>query len=267
MGTVIIMRAVPGSGKSTYAKKLLNKLKQEGATVEIFSSDKHFYELGNGVYKFDFTQIPIAHGKCFKAFIEALQSGIDYLIVDNTNLSTWEISPYKLAADAYEYKFLIKNVEANPEEALARNVHGVPAAGHKRMTDVFNNEQLLPWWDKENVKSKTVDGMPLFEEEDNATLKHASLYMLTDNFSKIANSLIAPNSEYDLVGTYNAALPMKDNYKGTITQVTDHGSKKYPVVKSEVPDNVLMDGEDKKCTFTLGYIGSKPVAIITRFLE
>lgn len=165
MGHVIIMRALPGSGKSTFAKQLAARVKSEGGTAVICSADDYFYELGGGTYQFDPSKIGDAHKQCFKKFIKAIQDNIDLVIVDNTNLSTWEFSPYKTYAEAMDYTFEIKQVKTNPAESFKRQQHGVPQRSYEFMNDRFNSEWVPPWWDKKEYMSTTTeDGSPDFPE-------------------------------------------------------------------------------------------------------
>lgn len=165
MGHVIIMRALPGSGKSTFAKQLATRVKSEGGTAVICSADDYFYELGGGTYQFDPSKIGDAHKQCFKKFIDAIQNKTDLIIVDNTNLSTWEFSPYKTYAEAMDYTVEIKQVKTNPAESYKRQTHGVPQRAYEFMNDRFNNEWVPPWWDKKEYESQTTDeGLPDFPE-------------------------------------------------------------------------------------------------------
>ncbi len=168
-GLVIVMRAIPGSGKSTFAKKILKDFEKGGKSVLICSADQFFYDLGGGEYKFDFKLLPQAHGKCFRQFIEAMQARThDVIIIDNTNLRSSEISPYKIGADAYGYDFIIKEVKADQETAFKRNQHGVALRGHQMMADTMRNESLPPWWKKETYKSSPTSTQedPSFDLEE-----------------------------------------------------------------------------------------------------
>jgi len=165
MKQVILMRAIPGSGKSTMAKQLISKAQQEGKSGIICSADDYFYELGKGSYAFDRTKIAEAHKYCFKKFMDAVNQGIDLIIVDNTNLSAWEMSPYKQLGETMGYKVGINEVVADQGEAFKRQQHGVPEFAHKSMSEGFNKEFVPPWWDKTRYQSKTDEsGQPVFEE-------------------------------------------------------------------------------------------------------
>ncbi len=166
MGQVVLMRAIPGSGKSTLAKQLASKAQAEGKKSVICSADDFFYELGQGAYAFDRTKIAEAHKYCFKKFMKAINDKVDLIIVDNTNLTAWEISPYKTFAEVHDYDFSINEVKAKPEDAFKRQEHGVPDFAHQRMAEGFEKESIPPWWKKETFVSKTSPtGEAMFEQE------------------------------------------------------------------------------------------------------
>lgn len=171
MKQVVAMRAIPGSGKSSLAKQILSKANAEGKTAIICSADDFFYGLGNGTYAFDRTKISDAHKYCFKKFMKAVADDIDLIIIDNTNLSAWEISPYKTYAEVHDYNFSINEVVADQKEAFRRQQHGVPDFAHESMSNSFEKEVIPPWWEKKRILSKTNElGNASFEEESNDPL-------------------------------------------------------------------------------------------------
>jgi tRNA uridine 5-carbamoylmethylation protein Kti12 len=187
MKQVIAMRAIPGSGKSTFAKQLVSKARNSGEVAVICSSDDYFYQLGEGQYAFDPSKIADAHKYCFKKFMNAVNKRADLIIVDNTNLSAWEISPYKMYAEAHDYGFSINEVKSDVGEAFKRQQHGVPEEAHKRMSESLEKEFIPPWWDKKSVRSKTDEtGNPIFEEEfsDENINRNAAF---ANRFNKLAN--------------------------------------------------------------------------------
>lgn len=140
---VVIMQGLPGSGKSTYAQNY-------GGLV--VSADDYFVELGGGTYKFDPSRLSEAHGQCFRRFVEAVTSKTPHVVVDNTNTTPMEISPYYLGAQAYGYDVEIVRVECPSYIAAARNTHGVSEATIHAMEKRMNESPLPPWWRLRVVK-------------------------------------------------------------------------------------------------------------------
>jgi predicted kinase len=88
-----IVRGVPGSGKTTFAKLL---------TLNIFEADHYFYDT-NGNYNFIPSEIKEAHKKC-QQFVEyEMESGIPKIAVSNTFTQEWELQPYYELAIKYGY--------------------------------------------------------------------------------------------------------------------------------------------------------------------
>ena len=115
--TVTILVGVPGSGKSHHTASLT------GAVV--VSADHYFVELGGGTYAFDPTKLGAAHGQCLRRYTEALQRGEAHVVVDNTNTTLVEVSPYVSLALAYGYEVEVVRVRCPVEVAASRNTHGV----------------------------------------------------------------------------------------------------------------------------------------------
>ena len=141
-GRVILMAGVPGSGKTHYVNKL-------GLSHEsVVSADNFFVE--DGVYRFDPTKLGAAHGDCLRGFVAALMKGLETVVVDNTNTTVIEMSPYVALAAAYGYETEIVRVVCDPAVAAARNSHGVPERAVRAMSERLERtfqEGLPPFWD------------------------------------------------------------------------------------------------------------------------
>lgn len=137
--SVIIMRGLPGSGKSSWHK-------QYHPNAFVFSTDDEF--MINGIWTFDKTKLAINHDKTLVKYTRhiAQYRGGD-IVVDNTNIKVWEIAPYYRIAEAFGLNPQITQVQANPEDCILRNTHGVPAETIYMMAKSF--EPLPPWW---NIK-------------------------------------------------------------------------------------------------------------------
>ena len=122
-----IVRGLPGSGKSTYAKKMAAKT--DAVHVE---SDNFFMK--NGKYEFDQTKLGIAHRICFKSVQKALEQGRN-VIVSNTFTMLKEINRYVKMAENLKVKVDIVSINRHltTAEVFARNVHSVPIEVIERM--------------------------------------------------------------------------------------------------------------------------------------
>ena len=140
---VIITRGLPGSGKSTYIREKL-----VGAYV---CSADHYFEKGDG-YVFKPEKLGEAHGECMRKFIGALEDGRPLVVVDNTNISLIEISPYLSVAQAFGYEVEIVRIIAgcSLEELCKRGLHNVPFNTLQRMHERFE-DRFPPFWPKQKV--------------------------------------------------------------------------------------------------------------------
>jgi adenylate kinase family enzyme len=111
MAKLTLIRGLPGSGKSTYAKTL---------DCIHYEADQ-FFELDWGDYVFDPKLIKVAHEWCFAKTIRALRRGHD-VAVSNTFTQLWEINRY------LEIPRTLSDVEVEIVEMKTQyeNIHGVP---------------------------------------------------------------------------------------------------------------------------------------------
>jgi predicted kinase len=145
MCKVVILSGISGAGKSTY----IQSMSLTPGSFVIVSAD-HYFLNKDGFYDFDPTKLAFAHGACFRAFIESMQNKRELVIVDNTNATSEEVSPYVLGAQSYGYEYEIITLMCQTENdvmaANKRNTHGVTLetamAQHKCLTD----RRLMPWW-------------------------------------------------------------------------------------------------------------------------
>lgn len=122
--TLILIRGVSGSGKSTYAKKLMSK----DPAFSHYEADMYFYTpLGD--YKFDPKLLPKAHEWCRTQTENDLRNGKS-VIVSNTFTKQWEIKPYIDLAKTIGANLIIKKATGN-----YKNVHGVPDSVVATMKD------------------------------------------------------------------------------------------------------------------------------------
>jgi len=154
---VVVLRGLPGSGKSTAVQALTVAVNEGGCReVKTFSSDKFFTDPATGEYKFDPLKLNMAHGRCLRDYDSTLFNGqsSSLLIVDNTNLSAVEAAPYLALANAFGRCPAVLTLRVNPYEAFKRCVHGVPGDKFAGMVEVFREAMLPPWWKHYSVDER-----------------------------------------------------------------------------------------------------------------
>jgi predicted kinase len=117
---LILVRGVPGAGKSTYGRKLAD----ERGMVHL-ENDQFMYK--EGVYSYSHALRKLAMHRCIDATQDALSEGKD-VVVTNCFLRRFSMQPYY---------FVARKLGAEIEEVVLdggfKNVHGVPDAIVKSM--------------------------------------------------------------------------------------------------------------------------------------
>lgn len=108
---LVLIRGIPGSGKSTMARAMSGFYHLEADM---------FFEL-NGVYRYDASKIRDAHEWCQRETFKSLANGKS-VVVSNTFTQRFEIEPYSKIAETFGIKLRIL-------EAKGRwtNIHNIPA--------------------------------------------------------------------------------------------------------------------------------------------
>lgn len=119
--TLYIIRGLPGSGKTTLAKKL--------APTCRFEADDFFID-ENGEYDFDARLLRQAHHACWQGVRDAMKHDEPVIAVANTFTQMWEMVPYLEFAKEYGYT-------PNVIELLNSygSIHDVPQENVVRMAD------------------------------------------------------------------------------------------------------------------------------------
>jgi len=133
MQKLILVRGIPGSGKSTYASKLA---KEKG--YRHIEADMYFEK--DGRYKFDKDKITDTHKWCQNKTKEELKKG-NTVVVANTFTRLWEIEPYEKIAKELNIKLEVIRMENK-----FKNIHDVPKditmIMEKRFED-YKNEKII----------------------------------------------------------------------------------------------------------------------------
>jgi predicted kinase len=119
-----IVRGIPGSGKSTFAKTLSDNH---------YEADMYFLDQESN-YVFDGTKIKNAHAWCFDKVKTDMAVAREKIVVSNTFTQEWEMEPYFEIAKQYGYK-VFSVVAENRHGGI--NQHGVPEDKIEQMKNRF----------------------------------------------------------------------------------------------------------------------------------
>lgn len=149
--TVIMNRAVPGSGKTSLSRCITDAIRAAGLSIANHSTDDFFME--DGRYCFDLTKLAVYHHWNLLGFQRSLRRGIDVVICDNTNLQPWQTAPYTDLARRHGYQVIFlnltprelwKHVAAQQVTQEKPDAHGVPEARLAEFIRDFNEyDELL----------------------------------------------------------------------------------------------------------------------------
>lgn len=142
-----IMRGIPGSGKSFKAKTL-------AIPEHIFATDD-FWINPDGKYVFDYKKLKESHEWNQDRVNTAMSLGKTPIVVDNTNVATWEYQSYMDLSKTWGYSVEIQFPESpwwleitsrlkdgsftdeDVQVFLERNTHNVPEAVIRNMMKKF----------------------------------------------------------------------------------------------------------------------------------
>jgi predicted kinase len=129
---LVLLRGLPGSGKSSFAKHMWSDF-------VICEADQFFYD-PEGNYNFDPSKLRDAHKYCrdkVETFMSDNEKNSQFypeIVVSNTFTREWEMDEYFKLAKKYNYQvvsLIVENRHGN------KNVHGVPDSKIEEMKNRF----------------------------------------------------------------------------------------------------------------------------------
>ena len=125
---LILVRGVPGSGKSTYAKTLVDWYHYA------IEADQYFVRI-DGVYDFNPKLLKNAHDWCYNEVVDVLRNDPKETVsVANTFTRVWEMQRYIDYAKANDIPFKVVRCIGRYQ-----NVHGVPDEKVQEMLERFED--------------------------------------------------------------------------------------------------------------------------------
>ena len=122
---LIIVRGLPGSGKSTFAELL--------GTKAICCADDYFVR--DGEYKWTPEKIKDAHQWCQRKCRRFMDARVERIVIANTSTQEWEMKTYYDLAKKHGYMVHSVIVENRHN---GQNIHNVPEEALERMQNRFD---------------------------------------------------------------------------------------------------------------------------------
>lgn len=126
---LILLRGLPGSGKTTLAQFL-----SENGKYPVYSIDDFFTDKETGDYSFDYKNNHLAYKQCESNVKIALENAIEKVIVHNTFTIAWEIEPYFKMAAEKNYKVFVVTVE---NYHSSKNIHNISSEQIEKMAEKY----------------------------------------------------------------------------------------------------------------------------------
>ena len=131
MKTLYIVRGLPGSGKSSLAKKV---------TELVYSADD-FFTNKKGEYNFNAKLLGKAHEWCWGKVRDAMFIGANAVAVANTFTQAWEAEKYYQIAEEYGYSVFViecQNDFGNVHDVPKESIDAMKERWEKDLTPVAN---------------------------------------------------------------------------------------------------------------------------------
>ena len=257
---LIIMRGIPGGGKSTKAKQLVGNgvIHSTDDLIEANGDYNEFFT--NMVAKGDFSQLGQMHKSNFNNAATSMKNGVSPVIIDNTNIRANEPKNYIEAALNLGYadnniKFVeIGTGGLSAEELAQRNTHGVPLDKIKSMIQAYESAGPM-------TLEKVLDAKPMYQQK-----MFASLVLDDSSKSKLLSSV----SKYIPEGwkviahhmTINFGKGLSEDLKGDLGKTKSITAREIGISEMAIAvkvDGYPSDNEIPHITIAINPNGGKPV--------
>ncbi|XGW16634.1 hypothetical protein V3C99_001802 [Haemonchus contortus] len=218
---LILMRGVPGSGKSFLANSLASN---HGGVV--YSTDDFFVQ--NGQYRFQPEKLEEYHRNNIIRVREAMLDGVKPIIVDNTNIYSNHMEQYTFHAVNNYYEIFVLEPETwwkyEAYECFLRNTHGLEMGKIEFMLQSLA-EQGNPPLSRLVGKGRQVRiEPPCLERADDddkgVSMDHSQLSLQVPNHGRTM-SLVVSSDPYPpgLLGQKSASAPASPSPTGTLASL------------------------------------------------
>lgn len=197
---VIIMRGLPGSGKSFLSSHCSEK------DVCVCSADDYFVK--DGKYEFNQDSLSLAHTHCHEKFLQALEEEREVVVIDNTHSMKWEYESYVHICELLGVEYHVLELPHPNQHVIntycSRNQHSIDMAAIKTYTDRWEVDQravLVP--PKIAYPIGTVNGslMSLLELCKPGDVPESFLSSSAPLFPVYTGIFLTPDSQWKLVSS------------------------------------------------------------------
>jgi predicted kinase len=131
---LILLRGLPGSGKSTFASIL-----SENGKCPVLSIDSYFTNPNTGEYIFEFDKNHLAYKSCEGQTRLFMEQDSEKIFVDNTFTLEWEMEPYFKLAKEFNYLVFVITVENRHGNS---NIHNISQEQLQKMAAKYKIKLL-----------------------------------------------------------------------------------------------------------------------------
>lgn len=155
---LIIVRGLPGAGKSTIAARFGAPIREADKYPGMYTYRADGEVVFHGSDRMGgIPMIVLAHKWCQDQVDDDLEAGFSNVVVANTFVSGWEFTPYLKIAEKHGARIVVVDLfdgGMTDEELSGRNVHGVPADTIARMRESYEHDWRAgdprPPWERDN---------------------------------------------------------------------------------------------------------------------
>ena len=128
MPSLILLRGLPGAGKTALAKVF-----SEDGKYPLISTDDYFTG-PKGEYRFKFDKNHLAYEQCEEKTLVEMKRGVEKIFVHNCFALEWEMAPYFKMAGENNYKVFVLTVE---NRHGSKNIHNITGDQLKKMAEKY----------------------------------------------------------------------------------------------------------------------------------
>ena len=173
-GQLVIVRGLPGSGKTYYSKKIIKEI-DPSSYCEV---DQYLYWNSNTSNKSNSVQLSKCINMCLLNVTSLMESGTQLVVITNPFIKRWEYEIYKVLAKKYNYEYIVYQLTPESKEQATY----LQTRSHHNIS--LSNRNCYNKWDIDNTAIDLVIDCPELEGDSypKEGLSHSGLDTELDNY-------------------------------------------------------------------------------------